>query len=1146
MAITWRTISSHPDYVNASDEQKVKLKNAFYNNVIKKDPNYKPEYDEQIRTSLFGEQAQALSTQSEVTPQQPVELTPPKPSPLVPLMAGSTSLSASGIGSKRPVAEAMQANPILQGYSFAQTQMDRPSAAIRSKMAGQSALKGFLHPEQAPDWGMVLKPKLSFIKNEVTKDITARTLGFVADTLLYTTMSATLPPVARTMRNVYTGKQGAALNELKTFTVDELVKRGVSSEVAQKATDIHIAKNWKNVGFVRRFPSAFRESIKSLKDYPEFLDTVAEGLKSKTTGTPPPEPTVVPPEGLPYKTFIGGYTGRKGKIQTRFPKKKEQLVPSVPVENQLTSAVKTTDGKVYTAKPGSTHGGIIENNPDVDFDKIEFEFGFVDSSGKFLTRKELVDYDATMGGGRIHELTPQEHKQQAIKITPELRKKVLGQGQPIGGGKPFVVKSSTYDPLLPTVKKLKGSKAKREQKLIDYTTPTRNPNDPTTIRDTNVTPLPVANGENPFKLSFIEQLQDTTYTMQNLQRRTGIPFYDRFYVNLRRMHNEAMYKVDKISNKIVGSAREGSLTKDSDTNIINAIVQDKTGQLTTNEKLVYHEIKKAFKQTEPIIKFLKLKGMMDGSLPTPNPIKPIVDQATDVYKRGGDIELFKFARKQKFGIIEEGYFPASIKRALLFKQALKTSIDPENPHVLSRTADDQIYESDVGLLIRIQTYLKRVYSDFYMYNELKDLANVLESNKPIPSETISMFTEWSRALRGFGVPTKTVGKLLRKARGQFMSVVYLNPLTALRNLAQITVSVPGMMPAPSFAYKLAHPYKLKPIDEKYIRKHAYQKADLQRSHMALYEVEKGKKLPINRMAEELSGFMISRTDELVRLGTYRIIMSGLEEDLIKYKNGEMTFEEVETKHGLFNLTPMERRHALTLSPDKAARYMAKEIVDKTSGRYKLMDKGALANSESLAENAMFLYTYPKFVETYLINSFNQIKNGKSYAERMSGVNAIVTMYVMGLLVDYIMQKVFGKTEYYDERSGIKKRVTAYNIKDTIFGITLFGAQRRQWELAENIIAGVGDLMSPKVLGNKKKLSAVLVSITRSADMLSEQYIPFLKYVDNAAESVLGVQQFRVLTTIINKILRKKSRVAGAKAHRTLLEKLSHFAFGTER
>jgi hypothetical protein len=67
-----------------------------------------------------------------------------------------------------------------------------------------------------------------------------------------------------------------------------------------------------------------------------------------------------------------------------------EAAPSPPkVARDFRAAIKMDDGAIYAGEPGQTHFSVYEANPQLDYDKMAPEGdGFVDSSGKFYTRKE--------------------------------------------------------------------------------------------------------------------------------------------------------------------------------------------------------------------------------------------------------------------------------------------------------------------------------------------------------------------------------------------------------------------------------------------------------------------------------------------------------------------------------------------------------------------------------------------------------------------------------------------------------------------------------------------------------------------------------------------------------------------------------------
>ena len=51
MAVKWSTIREHPTYRKASPETRGLVRQKYFDEVIKKDSRYKPEWEEQVKRS---------------------------------------------------------------------------------------------------------------------------------------------------------------------------------------------------------------------------------------------------------------------------------------------------------------------------------------------------------------------------------------------------------------------------------------------------------------------------------------------------------------------------------------------------------------------------------------------------------------------------------------------------------------------------------------------------------------------------------------------------------------------------------------------------------------------------------------------------------------------------------------------------------------------------------------------------------------------------------------------------------------------------------------------------------------------------------------------------------------------------------------
>ena len=81
---------------------------------------------------------------------------------------------------------------------------------------------------------------------------------------------------------------------------------------------------------------------------------------------------------------------------------------------------------------------------------------------------------------------------------------------------------------------------------------------------------------------------------------------------------------------------------------------------------------------------------------------------------------------------------------------------------------------------------------------------------------------------------------------------------------------------------------------------------------------------------------------------------------------------------------------------------------------------------------------------------------------------------------------------------------------------------------------------------KKRLFTLIRETTKIADRLGESYIPFLRKALDGVESMTDRKTYKLLTTSMDIVTDRKSALRINEAERNMIEKISHFFFGTER
>ena len=652
-------------------------------------------------------------------------------------------------------------------------------------------------------------------------------------------------------------------------------------------------------------------------------------------------------------------------------------------------------------------------------------------------------------------------------------------------------------------------------------------------------------GKNPYTLN---QIIDTTIAFQKLEEKTAFPLFSKYYTQGIKARNISAYEVAGTINKFTAGLKKGYQDRVSTEKIIAWITQRK-GSLTGEEKDVATKLTDVFRDIKDTVSYLRMRRFIDGTEKVPKEFESMVLEGEKIFSDQGREALEKWVKGKDFGIVrDDRYFPSQ----LLYRFRAHISADPFevfDPYLHSRESKEQLYDASQSLVMKLHSYLNRIYSDYYLYDLLRDISNDL-SGTTIPFDTLNGVKRWLVAIQGKGIDVGWWGQNARKIRGQFFKVTLADPTKMARNYLQRYYMTLMNYPTLQHAIKTQKYFQFKLTKEEtdFFMKHVSQLGELEREQLYLYDkfFEKGILGKVDDIAVKVAK-LYTRIDQGNRWVTFKYALANVDQYMTRYMKGIIDLRGFMSKTGMSSFYPLETKHILSLPPEEARLEIGRLIVEKTQVRYKKVERGIGALSE-LGEVATSLIQYPKAIITRYLDSIDMIRTGDTMQKRWDGVRLLVGLILMAQVAQDTLQLMTGKSKYYDPDLGREVEHDPYAIVGIIGSLGIAGAQPSHAIALARItkrFVYLGYLESTGQLKEKERLTLIRKTL-KDIDQLGEAYIPFLKITLNGVEALEGTRAHKLLTTWFDNKTKRTSALRRNKIERDWVAKITHALFGRER
>lgn len=654
---------------------------------------------------------------------------------------------------------------------------------------------------------------------------------------------------------------------------------------------------------------------------------------------------------------------------------------------------------------------------------------------------------------------------------------------------------------------------------------------------------------------FLNDWIDTTFGLQGMQERTGVPVYSKSYLQGVEIANIHQRTTDKITTAFAKGLKGGSHSPEGDARILKWITK-KEGVLTVEEMKAAHKIQKIVRDFKPMIKYLTMRDYIAGRTKIPKGNKKLVVQGRRVLKKQGVEALEVWVKDKPFGVIAgDTYLPSNILRGL------KTSTQKQGPYEIilpqtkQRIAAEQVYDDSIPLLARMHQYVESTLRKYYFQDYLLETQKMIEPYKGTLSlHDIGGFERWLGVLQGQGIPgVGSIGRAARKARGQFFKTVLFDPYKWGRNIVQNIGMLYQNYPLSTNIVKTAQMLrtKLSSTEREFFNTHVSQLGALRREYLYLYE-GKISKSPYGRLNASATKVAeaYTLTDTFNRLWAFKHALAGSLKDMTLYKNGKINLNTFIKRQGLGSMTDLEVKHIMGLKPEQARLQIARFIVEKTHVRYKKHERGIAALSEA-GEIGSSLLQFPRTVISRYFDGARMLVRGRNHHEQWQGAQLIIGYGIMQWVANEVLFTALGSKAYYDP--DLKKEVEArpYGLMNAITGINFGGAQISQVKDFSKGIKLIVNTISEEINGRfkgakgHKRRMTMIREILKIGDRFGESFQPYWKKALDALESMTDHKSYKLLTTTFDHATKRTSALKRNKVERDIITKIMHFIVGTE-
>ncbi len=600
----------------------------------------------------------------------------------------------------------------------------------------------------------------------------------------------------------------------------------------------------------------------------------------------------------------------------------------------------------------------------------------------------------------------------------------------------------------------------------------------------------------PKKVS-ISPLWSMRYYMMSIEVQTGLDFFDR-WERLNTAHLEKQRLMEGYHKRLEASSpKYKQIAKDEKAlQRINDYIESKLPrkgkqkgrarppEITPDEVKVAKEIEKIFKEFEPSIRLHRFLGYYLRGEAIPNAPKASLEEATRIYEEEGVPALTKWLETQEWGVIKSGYAPEVLFRGRISRKG-QLGVSFESPHVHVRTKD-VLAEQDRNILQRTNSYLSNILNKNSLEPLVKDLVRLYDENVHLFKDPNVTGKELALAINEAISRVASGGRMARFVRRTASTAIratFLRPVMTLRNLFQNAA-----MNQDFSRLEFANPKnkRLSETELEYFHTNIDQTRPI-RQHYMMHEekplfgfvnlVKLTDKISIYPFADEANRMLAF----FMRLNRTRRAFKGVDTTSKKELNKAIL------KSGMLSLEDVQLRRAMEILSTEGFeamnRYASGAHTLNVHFAYERAQRSPLEQGQ-LGRILGSLMAFPRSWGERMYLQARKVAKGRTFAEKRSGMYALLQLTVAAMFVGEAYKEVTGKK---------RNPYNPLNILEWVPGGIVTGSMEELGDLVRDYKGAI--------TGDRKALARLTTQIPRVAKM----FVPLYDFFSNLTDAIQGME-----------------------------------------
>jgi len=676
-----------------------------------------------------------------------------------------------------------------------------------------------------------------------------------------------------------------------------------------------------------------------------------------------------------------------------------------------------------------------------------------------------------------------------------------------------------------------------------------------------------------FRLRGGEVIRDVRDTLQRLELRTRIPFYQRY-----KGLNEAEATVRTEASRILKPLNDLGRVSEADQIAIEkyyAELEAKDVRLPLSPKQAEYTkiLDNIFTEVAPLVrrwrymtwyKKVYLAGEELRVFKNQVDLDPVLRQGAKIFEAQGKEALDSWLSQQTFGTIKEGrYLPRVIlagKTDLLLSEPWEEAFMLGKGHLQARATQAGKEFTSVlehmrnsPLPVRVQNYLRQILNAEYLEAPLEKFNEIVEPfvahlERAVPEKLsggraskrdnlLDYLQIMVHRKRSLSMKVGLVGSWMKKIQSVFFRALTPRPHLWIRNLFQqfVTPGHKSNVLDPRFWKRFR---KLPERAQEFYRTRVSQFDSFNYDYLFLEESAGLKEYPVLKQflgTAEKVGAIYPLTDDVNRKGVFTKTYNRAKFYIDKFQTGEMKFKEIEKHLGVEKMRPLERRDFRILMDKKdydgALEEFGRWTSDNSQWIYRRSEK-SFYEMTGEGEWTTNLLTWSKGINQLVVGSVERISeatgrmqkppNQWNYTMLKGGVSTVLTLSIAGLIANGIYRQI---------TQSPASKYSEYKLQDMLFwelgGVTM--------SISRDFFESIGAIVGAYD-GTPEERKQAFETMLKTIDNVGiRQLLPFAKQALGIVESITGRSYIQPLYELF-------TQKQITKVDRDFLERWTHAIF----